>query len=144
MNKASYDMLAQIATPAGSPPAGFQFLYVKSDGALYTKNSAGAETKLGPPGSGTFGLTQCEQDLGGPVTSGQFDIAGLSGLTVGRPVYVQQAIGPYTGKGTLDDDIEMDIIIAAGLVISSTTIRVHWQSMCGPVLGNFKFNYVIG
>lgn len=41
------DQLPQISTPAGNPPAGAVMLYAKSDGYIYRKTSAGAETLVG-------------------------------------------------------------------------------------------------
>lgn len=35
------------STPAGNPPSGNTLLYVKSDGKVYVKSSAGAETPVG-------------------------------------------------------------------------------------------------
>jgi hypothetical protein len=74
--------------------------------------------------------------------SGKFTIAG-TGMTVGKPVLITKAVGPYTGKGTRADEAEMDLIVATASVTSSTEITAYWQSL-GPVRGNFKFNYMIG
>jgi microcystin-dependent protein len=39
--------LAQVATPATNPPSGRNLVYVKADGKVYTKNSAGTEALVG-------------------------------------------------------------------------------------------------
>lgn len=75
--------------------------------------------------------------------AGTFDITGLSGLTAGKPVMVDKAAGPYTGKGTLADEAEMDMVTATGYVVDATTVRCYWQADT-PQFGNVKFNYLIG
>ena len=85
--------------------------------------------------------TTIEKDLGATKRSGKFTITG-TGFTVGKQVLIYQATGPYTGKGTLADECQMDSIIAQGVVTSATNIDVYWN--CGTfVKGNFKFNYLI-
>lgn len=74
--------------------------------------------------------------------SGHLQITGLAGLTAGKPVLVQQAAGPYTGKGTRTDEAEMDMLTVAGVVLNATTIDLYWQSKY-QVRGNFKFNYAV-
>jgi hypothetical protein len=74
--------------------------------------------------------------------SGHIQITGLSGLTAGKPVLVQQAQGPYTGKGTRADEADMDAILVNGQVLNATTIDLFWSSRT-QVHGKFKFNYVI-
>lgn len=76
-----------------------------------------------------------------PVKSGNFIFAG-TGFTVGRPVQIFQIPGPYSGKGTLADEAEMDSIILNGIVISSTQIQVYWNSQT-YVSGFFNFCYVL-
>lgn len=96
-------------------------------------------------GGGTaFTLTIIEVDLGAtPVFSGSFNITG-AGLTVGRPVLVQQIAGPYTGKGTRQDEAEMDLVAATGYVVSAVLITVHWHvATPGPVAGNIRFGYAV-
>ncbi len=73
--------------------------------------------------------------------SGKFSITS-SGLTIGKQVMIYQASGPYTGKGTLADESEMDGITVNGLVTSSTNIDCYWNCQTF-VIGNFKFNYLI-
>lgn len=78
-----------------------------------------------------------------PVSSGSFTITGLTGLVPNRPIMIQQANGPYTGKGTLDDDSQMDVICVTAYALNNTTIKANWASPTGFVTGNFKFNYSI-
>lgn len=44
--------LRTIATPTANPPAGALLLYAKSDGSIYTKNSAGVEAAVAGAGGG--------------------------------------------------------------------------------------------
>lgn len=94
-------------------------------------------------GGGSFAFTQVEVNLGTRGTrSGSFTIAGAA-LTIGKAVLIQQAKAAYTGKGTLTDESQMDQVRVVGVVTSATQISCDW--VCDfPVLGNFKFNYVIG
>lgn len=76
-----------------------------------------------------------------PKKSGSFIIPG-TGLVTGKAVFINQASGPYTGKGTLADEAEMDGLIVKGKVISATEIKCFWNSATF-VIGNFKFDYFI-
>lgn len=90
-------------------------------------------------------LSTVETDFGTtPLYSGSFDITG-SNFIVGRTVIVTQAPGPYTGKGTLEDEAEMDMVLATAFVKDSTTITAFWfcPPKGGPMVGNVKFNYQI-
>lgn len=95
-----------------------------------------------PGGSGGLVLSEVEVNLGGPRRSGRFTIAGV-GMTVGAPVLVVKAAGPYTGKGTRADEAEMDLVVATGHVRTATEIEVFWQS-ASWVKGNHIFNYSLG
>lgn len=75
--------------------------------------------------------------------SGTFDITGLSGLTADKPVYIQQAAGPYANKGTRQDEAEMDGIDVSAYVVDGTTVRAYWTSAT-QVVGSFTFIYLIG
>lgn len=148
----SYSDLKAVEAPA-APPAGYARRYVDiADGKLKVKKPNGAvidlEAEGGQAAQGeTFALSTYEANLGLTLRhSGTFDITGLTGLTPGRPVLVQQAAGPYTGKGEQVDEPEMGMVHATGYVLNSTTIRVLWSacSGAGPVSGNVKFNYIVG
>ena len=104
---------------------------------------AGDTINGAPAGGGSFAFTQVEVDLGiRAIRSGSFIIAG-AGLTIGKAVLILQAKAAYTGKGTLTDESQMDQVRVVGVVTSVTQISCDW--VCDfPVLGNFKFNYVIG
>lgn len=112
---------------------------------LSRKGPRGLEGEQGPAGGGGGGgltMTTVEKDLGStPVQTGRFTISG-AGLVVGKPVLVVKANGPYTGKGTLTDEAEMDQMTFSGKVISATLIEVFWQSD-GPVVGNVKVDYAV-
>lgn len=112
-------------------------------GAVGPKGDTGAAGG----GGGSFVLTIVEKDLGiFPLFSGTFDITGLSGLVTNNPVYIQQAAGPYTGKGTRRDEAEMDQAMITGYVLDANTIRAYWvcQPKNGPLAGNIKFQYIPG
>jgi len=118
-------------------------------GAGVTATVSGDTATVNVPGGGPGGgltLTTVETSIGGgvPQYSGTFDITS-SGLTPGKPVLIQQAAGPYTGKGDQADEAEMDQVLATAYVVNSTTIRVYW--VCppkgGPIRGNIKFNYAV-
>jgi hypothetical protein len=94
-------------------------------------------------GAGSAVFTTIEVDLGLVARRAGHFIITSSGLTIGKPVMIQKASGPYTGKGSRSDVAEFDLITATGAVISATEIEVFWQSQ-GPVRGNIKFNYLIG
>lgn len=95
-------------------------------------------------GGGSSSFTTVEVDLATtkPRNSGSFTITS-SGMTTGKPVNIFKASGPYTGKGTLADEAEMDSIQVTGEVANATTIQCYWNSVT-LVKGNHKFNYLIG
>jgi hypothetical protein len=88
-------------------------------------------------------FTTVEINLGSSLRrSGKFIIT-TSGLTVNKPVLIQQAAVAYTGKGTLTDEAEMDIVNVSAQTTSTTQITCYWNSK-SPVKGNVKFNYLAG
>lgn len=98
----------------------------------------------GPAGVGAFTLLTSEVALRvSPACArgGKFQIAG-AGMTPGKPVLIQQAAGPYTGKGTRADEAEMDNIEVRAYVLDATHIQAYWSSRT-RVRGNFKFNYAV-
>lgn len=89
-------------------------------------------------------LSTVEKNLGNnPRRDGKFTITGLSGLTIGKPVNISQAVAPYTNKGTRADEAEMDGLIVKAVVTAVDTITAYWNSAT-RVKGNFKFNYFVG
>lgn len=100
-------------------------------------NGSTNDTIMGAPS-----LNMAEVNLGSVAhRGGHFDIAGTN-LTVGRTVIISQAAGPYTGKGTLPDEAEMDQALTTGYILDSSTIRCYWSSD-GLMKGNVKFNYQV-
>lgn len=86
-------------------------------------------------------LQSLEVDLGSVSrNSGSFNITGQSGLTPGNPAEVFQLPGPYTGKGTLADEAEMDHVSVAASCLSGSVIQCFWNAT-GAIVGNFKFAY---
>ena len=73
--------------------------------------------------------------------NGHFTISG-TGMTANRPVSIQQAVGPYTGKGSRFDEAEMDALSVKGKVRDASTMDVYWASRT-LVRGNFKFDYQV-
>lgn len=94
---------------------------------------------------GALNFQVVEKNLGStPTSSGSFTITG-SNFLAGRPILIKQAAGPYTGKGTLADEAEMDSIAATGYVVDSTHVKVFWGSnpRGNRVRDNVKFNYIV-
>lgn len=120
------DLTLSITFPGGTTD------FLRADGVFATPTAAVA-------------LTTVEVSLGAAPSatrSGKFTIAGV-GLVIGKPVSIQQASGPYTGKGARNDEAEMDQVLVVGKVISAIAIECFWKSQ-HRVRGNFKFNYLIG
>ena len=111
--------------------------------AATTVQAAIVEVRDEATGGTGLSLTEVEKNLGtAPRTSGKFNITS-SGLTTGKHILITQANGPYTGKGTLTDESEMDAITATGKVTSATNIECYWRSPT-KVRGNVKFAYAVG
>lgn len=105
----------------------------------------GPKGKDGAAGGGGFAMLTAEVNLRAApacARSGKFQIAG-AGMTPNKPVYIQQAAAPYTGKGTRADEAEMDNIEVKAFVLDATHIQAYWSSRT-RVRGNFKFNYAVG
>lgn len=117
---------------------------VGADGEVLTADSGDADgISWQAPAAGELTLAEVEKDLGSiPMCCGSFDITGLSGLAAGKQVLITQKAGPYTGKGDMADEAEMDAVAVTGYVVDANTIRGFWSSR-GPVVGNFKFGYAV-
>lgn len=119
--------------------------FVAGTNITLTTNAGTKELTInstGGGGGGSFTLTTAEVNVGSTARrSGHFTIT-TSGLTSGKAVSIQQAVGPYTGKGTLADEAEMDGITVSASTTSTTEIKAYWTSRTA-VRGNFKFNYVV-
>lgn len=101
-----------------------------------------AASDFATPSTVTTAITRVvtEVNLGSvPSLSGSFTING-SGFTPEKVVTIQQAPGPYTNKGTLADEAEMDGVTVSAYCEDSSTIRAYWVAS-GPVVGNMKFSY---
>lgn len=115
-----------------------------ANGQVLTYESATGLWKNQTPSGGgsSFTFTTTEVNVGTtPRRNGYFTIT-TTGLTSGKSVLIQQAVGPYTGKGTLADEAEMDGLTVSASTTSTTTIKAYWTS-ASPVRGNFKFNYLV-
>jgi len=111
------------------------------DGAKYLRDDGIWSTVSGGGGSSVFSTV--EVDLGPNIRrSGKFNIPITLG-NIGAPVLIQQAVGPYTGKGSLADEAELTSILVTASVVSSSQITAYWNSS-SPVRGNVKFIYQIG
>lgn len=75
---------------------------------------------------------------------GVFDIATAAQI-IGKPVIIQQAPGPYEGKGDYADEAEMDLITSTASVLSASVIRAYWtcSPKGGPIKGHIKFQYAV-
>lgn len=87
--------------------------------------------------------TDFTQDLGVGLTSGTFDVTGLSGLTTGKNVEVMQTGQPIAAKGGARDEFLFDDIQATGYVVDAATIRVLWNAHA-VVTGPYAFAYQVG
>jgi Collagen triple helix repeat (20 copies) len=102
---------------------------------------AGAAGAAGAGGT----ATTVEKDLGAtPTFQGNFTITDGAILSTDK-VLVQQAPGPYTGKGTLADEATMDQLVCVA-VPAAGSAKVYWrttspQFSAGFVKGNVKFTY---
>lgn len=106
--------------------------FLRADGAFAAPTAEAAVT-----------LTTVEKSIGAIARrAGKFQITGLAGLTPGKAVLIRQAVGPYTGKGTREDEAEMDGLVVSGKVFDATTIDAYWSSPT-KVRGNFKFDYLV-
>lgn len=91
-----------------------------------------------------FALTVVEVDLGAaPLFSGSFTFVIPLGPPIGSAILIQQAGGPYTGKGTLPDEAEMDQLLVTAQVTTGGVGTAWWVAprSNGPVSGKFKFQY---
>lgn len=108
-----------------------------------TYNDVTNTLTIAATGASALSFQTAEVNLGSTARrSGRFTLPGV-GMTVGKPVLVQQAVGPYTGKGARADEAEMDQMTVAASVTSPTVITAYWRAS-GPMKGNVKVNYLVG
>lgn len=84
--------------------------------------------------------TAVDIDIGNTAHSGRFLIAGTD-FEITKHVIIHLKAGPYTNKGTLSDESEMDMVIPVGRVIDDHTLECYWHALPGPVRGHFTFQY---
>ena len=78
---------------------------------LGTNLSIAGTTLNATGGGGAATITTVEKNLGAtPVSSGLFVVTD-AGVSASSKIIIQQAPGPYTGKGTLADEAGMDEIV---------------------------------
>lgn len=76
--------------------------------------------------AGTFAITTIEQNLGSvPAVRGTF-IVSNGAVTPASKIVISQAPGPYTGKGTLADESDMDVLRCVA-VPGSGQFTVRWE-----------------
>lgn len=78
--------LKTLATPTANPPSGAVLLYIKADGKVYTKTSAGVEAAVGGGGAGDMVLAT-DQVVTAPkrFTPGSLLMRSADGLTTAEP-----------------------------------------------------------
>ncbi len=118
-----------------------------ADGAAGATGPQGVQGVQGPQGDpGASGVTWTLIDVtlcSVAKVAGSFEITGLSGLTIGKPVMIMQLPGPYVGKGTLADEAELGMVSAAGFVSAADKIAVVWHS-ANMMMGSVKLAYAVG
>lgn len=85
-------------------------------------------------------MSLIDVDVGNTANSGRFTIAG-SGFDSSKRVVINPAPGPFTDKGSLADESEMDAITVVGHVLDASTLECFWHAIPGPVRGHFNFQY---
>ncbi len=84
----------------------------------------------GPAGGGGGSATTVEVNLGATANwQGKFTITDAA-ITAIKKVLISQAPGPYTGKGTLADEAEMDPIWCVASPGAGSAV-VYWRTMAG-------------
>lgn len=90
------------------------------------------------PSTATYAVA--DVDLGDTASAGRFTISG-AGFDLTKRVVILPTPGPYTGKGSMADESEMDAITVVGHVLDASTIECFWHAIPGPVRGHFTFQY---
>lgn len=115
-----------------------------SDGAQGIQGIQGVQGIQGPAGASGVTWTMIDVTLCSVARyAGSFEITGLAGLTIGKPVMVMQLPGPYVNKGTLADEAELGMVNASGFVSAADKIAVVWQS-ASMMMGSVKLAYAVG
>lgn len=94
----------------------------------YVPGPQGIQGIQGPAGGGGGGsISQVESNLGStPTWRGKFTLTDAT-ISAASKVVIWQAPGPYTNKGTLADEAEMDQLIAIAEAQSGQAI-VRWRT----------------
>jgi hypothetical protein len=88
----------------------------------------------GGGGGGSASFSQVETNVGStPRFRGKFTLVNAS-ITAASKIFITQAPGPYTGKGTRADEAEMDPITAIAIA-GTGTATVIWQTT-GYIVAN--------
>ena len=97
-------------------------------GAGVTATVSGLVGTVNIPGGGVgASWTVVEANLGSASWRGKFTVIDAS-VSPTSKIIIQQAPGPYTGKGTRADEAEMDFI-SCFAVPGSGQFDVHWRTM---------------
>src|SRR5579871_1155409 len=92
---------AEIASAPGAPPAGYAFIYIKTDNVLYIKDSSGVEIPLGSASS----ITQLTGDVTaigpGIVAATVQSVGGQSASNIAAVVVEVEAATPSNTPSTL-------------------------------------------
>lgn len=100
-------------------------------GAGVTASVVGNVGTLTIPGGGGGGgsFTIVEANLGSsPAWRGLFTFADATVIKT-SVITIMQAPGPYTGKGSLEDEAEMDPLWCIAYCLIDGTVTVRWQTM---------------
>lgn len=96
-------------------------------GVVVTSASGKQTISISGGGGGGGTATTVEVDVGStPTWRGKFTITDAA-ITTAKKVLCWQAPGPYTGKGTLADEAEMDFIDCQVEPLAGTA-TVRWQT----------------
>lgn len=106
-------MLAEEAEPGEMGPPGIQGIQ-------------------GPAGGGGGGsATVVEVNVGStPVAAGRFSITDAA-IGASSKIFIQQAPGPYTGKGTRADEADMDPLWCVAYPNGAGQAIAHWRTLQG-------------
>lgn len=139
--------LPKIGAVPTNPPENQVLLYAKSDGLLYSRDSAGVETLLSgkvvkPGGGGAAGaLKTVEIDFGPqPQLSGRFNVPDVS-VTAASSVLAGMSGTAATGRAA--DEAEMDPLNVRATP-GDGYVLFYVDALHGPVTGNYKIHYLVG
>jgi hypothetical protein len=129
--------LFQTTTPGSNPPVGYQYIYIKSDGKLYTLNSSGIESQVGGNASS---IKQVEIDLGnGPYkTQGKFNIIDSDILSTSNIMVSKVVKSPSDGRQEEEMIVENYQIATKA---NTGSFDLYIISTLGTISGKFLINY---